>query len=120
MCPVFTMSLILWYKLNESDVLLGTDSSDSNIDATSGAGSYVDPTYGKVAYFDRGGCGLTIPAASVPAALYGGNSRTYSFWINTTLASSGSLVAIGNTNTAGRRSTLLFRRRVSCSCYCLT
>lgn len=92
---------ILWYKMNEADASIGTDSSVSGLDMTNnGVVSYNDPVYGPVGDFSGGV--VVLPAASVPSSLNFGNSRSFSYWINTT-ASGVAIHGIGNNNVAGGR-----------------
>lgn len=74
------MSLILWYKLDDVTSSLGVDSSGFSLDMSNvGVVSSSDTTYGNVAYFD-GNSYLDLASASVPSAVLGGESRTYSYW----------------------------------------
>ena len=85
---------ILWYKLSEDTVDLGTDSSANLTDMNnSGVVSINDATYGPVADFSAGT--LTLPSANVPSALTGGSSRSYSFWVESAVSGDVKLVDIG-------------------------
>ena len=98
------MSLSLWYKMNEDDSLIGTDSSDTPITSTTNSGvvSYSDSTYGDVAYFD-GSSSLTLAEAATPADFEYGASRAYSFWFKQPVQNNGTLISAGKSSDYGRR-----------------
>lgn len=89
---------ILWYKFNEDSANIGTDYSGNGTDITNvGVVSTIDSTYGQVADFSGGT--LTLPAASVPSALRGTSSRTYSFWIESNVDANTQIIDIGTRTT---------------------
>ena len=107
-----TPTPILHYKLYESDSEIGTDSSSSLIDiANTGVTSIVDPTYGRVSFFD-GSSELVLPSASIPTNLTSNNPRSYSYWIKDTGSATGAVIhSNGNQNASGRR----FRTQINSS-----
>ena len=90
---------ILWYKFNETSANIGTDDSGNGTDMNNvGVVSVTDTTYGQVADFSAGT--LTLPAISVPAAIRGNSSRSYSFWFEYGGAST-LIIDIGTRTSAG-------------------
>lgn len=91
--PILTEP-ILWYKLNEDSAEIGTDDSGNVTNMTNvGVISTTDATYGQVADFSGGT--LTLPAASVPLAIRGSSSRTYSFWVESNVVANTQIIDIG-------------------------
>lgn len=73
------MSLESWYRLDEDSASIGTDSVGSR-DMTNTGVTSVGADYGNAAYFD-GSSYLNLASGSLPAAITGGNSRTFSCWV---------------------------------------
>lgn len=85
---------ILWYKFNETSANIGTDDSGNGTDMNNvGVVSITDATYGQVADFSGGT--LTLPAASVPSAIRGSSSRSYSFWLESNVVSNTLIIDMG-------------------------
>lgn len=91
---------ILWYKLNEDSAEIGTDDSGNTTNMTNvGVISSIDATYGQVADFSGGT--LTLASASVPSAIIGSSSRTYSFWVESNVVANTQIIDIGTRVSTG-------------------
>lgn len=73
------MSLESWYRFDEDAASIGTDSLGSH-DMTNTGVTSVSDDYGNAAYFD-GSSYLNLASGTLPSAITGGNSRTFSCWI---------------------------------------
>lgn len=100
------MSLVAWYRLDEDDASLGIDSSGSSRDMTNASVvSFSDPTYGNVAYFN-GSSSLNL-TSDIPSSITGGNSRTFSAWVNGDY--DGGTIHGNGANSSGRRFRITIR-----------
>ena len=86
------MSLVSWYRLDEADATLGTDSIGSR-DMTNVGVTSVTDTYGDAAYFD-GSSHFNLASASVHSSIVGGSDRVFSCWLKA--ASSGAIHGNGD------------------------
>lgn len=75
------MSLIAWYKFNDTATFLVDSSGNSNtLTDVNGVDSFDDPTYGIVASFSNSPTNY-FSLAAAPVSTTGSNPRTFSYWI---------------------------------------
>lgn len=73
------MSLVSWYRFDDDDANIGTDSQESR-DMTSTGVISIAEDYGNAAYLNRSSSYLTLASGSVQSSMLGGSSRTFSCW----------------------------------------
>lgn len=79
------MSLVLHYKFNDPSTFTTDSSGNSNtLSAINGILSIDDATYGTVANFSHATVKNYFDLPTVPSAITGGSSRTFSYWLRFT------------------------------------